>query len=464
MAPGLFQKLLDLGNLESSIHPTAKDWERVNLSYQSLMRLLEQDDIMIYGIHTGYGANVLSNRDPAKWKKNQIELLEYLQVGVGAALPARVVRRALRLQILKSLQGHSGLHPETLLQLVHLSNSPKLPQVPRYGSLGASGDLIPMAHATGPVFMNGGPLGPRDVIGLVNTNSMMSSYAIELLSDTHRILDLAHEITSLVMFSVKASLEPLSEDVCGLRSPEDGYRRSALVLKSILDKNNMNSLEASERSWLQARYSIRCAPMVFGNCLDQLNFAEAKIIADAESVADNPVIFSEDGNDRVLHAGLFYAASTATAADCMLDVIGKASEILDRQILILMDPNLNENLPENLFVAQMGHCKGLHQLISAMNQQLRSHSTPSRLMSFSCEGNNQDVVPCAMSALNQLQSAVDIGKEIVRASLFVALRAAALRRGSLVPSALNLNCWAEFKNEEKLSILEKIDNTSGKHR
>jgi histidine ammonia-lyase len=161
----------------------------------------------------------------------------------------------------------------------------------------------------------------------------------------------------------------------------------------------------------------------------------------------------------VAHAGLFYAAGTATAADLMNDVISKTCELLDREILILMDPHLSEGLPENLLVEGFGHCKGLHQLTSSLLQQLRALSTPSRNMSFSCEGNNQDIVPCGMSALNQLKAAADVGEQVLRAASFVALRAYLIRQQALIPSALHVRRWPEFKTDA-LKVILKITKQS----
>lgn len=443
MAAQSISKLLSLGDPNQKFTLNDLELARIERSHRHLMRILEEGSQRVYGIHTGYGANVLSERDPLKWRETQIDLLNYLQVGVGPALPASVVRRALRLQALKVAQGHSGIHPETVQALAHLSNAETLPSVPCSGSLGASGDLIPMAHAIAPLFEQQAPRGPRDVIGLVNTNAMMVSYAIELFHQVEELFEEAHTITAEVMQAVAANRESVLPGVAKLRRNDEGYDWSATRIRDSLLPQEIR-LTNERTSWLQPRYSIRCAPMVLGNAFDLLQFAERKILQDAESVADNPVLIDGDDGIQVAHAGLFYAASTATAADFMNDVLGKVGEMLDRQILIEMDPKLSEGLPENLAHARDTHCKGLHQLVSALVQQLRAASTPSRNLSFSSEGNNQDIVPCAMTALNQLSSSVQTARDIARASAFISLRALHLRMGRDLPEELMIKRWSQF--------------------
>lgn len=457
------QQLFELGHQDKTFSLPVQSLEKINSSYLKLCKYLDAAKGPVYGIHTGYGSNVLTLKDSQSWQSNQIELLEYLTVAVGPALSESIVRRALRLQALKISKGNSGIHPQTVDKLIELSNQKELPEVPCFGSLGASGDLIPMAHAVAPIFSDSQkPLGPRDVIGLVNTNSVMSSYAIECWFRLKSILFFSHQVTAMTMRAIDADDDPVTESISSLRLPNDGYRRSAQIITKNLD--DLPISEVKNRKWLQPRYSVRCAPMVLGNCWDLLRYAEEKILFDAECVADNPVIIDFSAETQILHAGLFYAASTASAADFMNDIVGKIGEMLDRQILILMDPNLSEGLSENLYFPEAGHLKGLHQMLSALNQQLRALSTSSRNLSFSSEGNNQDIVPGAMAALNQLNSALNVSEEIIRVSLFVALRAYELRLKNSVCSQLRLTSWKSFSVFDTDKILINIKNSDFKKK
>ena len=367
----------------------------------------------VYGLHTHYGANVEQLSNPLLWAQHQDELLNYLCVGVGKALPDSVVRRALRLQVNKLGKAVSGIHPETLQNLISLTNKKTLPQVPQFGSLGASGDLISMAHAVRPIFETYGIKGPRDVISCVNTNAMMSSLAIEICPTVKTLLNDALQITAMISKSINAPAEAYDEKLLSLGA---NSRHTVIVADKINQEIENIKIDFTEASTLlQQRYSLRCSPQIFAHSLRLLHWAEEMIIDEALAVADNPVCVSDSLDNKVLHGGLFYAIGLASAADFMNEAVARVIEVLDRQVLILMDQNLNSGMPMNLKTNEDYHVKGLHQLVSSLLQKARGLMLPSRAMSFSCESNNQDVVPCGMNALLQLQELVELSQDIIKA-------------------------------------------------
>lgn len=434
--------LIRLGSLEERYAPSTDECVKIGVAHDRLRRHLEAPDARVYGIHTGFGADVGSARDPVDWQRNQLDLLEYLCVGVGPALDDRVVRRALRLQAMKSAHGLSGIHPDTHADLVTLSDHASLPTVPCYGSLGASGDLVPMAHAIAPLFAQTLPRAPRDVLSLVNTNAMMSSLALECLErawELHREAILVTAATSLALGLTSEHFDP---SVLGLNLHQPaikGAGREICVARERLATSH-GPLPQTAGTPVQERYSVRCAPQVLGNAAEGLRFAGERILAEALSVADNPIVL-EDG---MWHGGLFYAAGLATAADLMHDAVARYAEMVDRQVLLLVTSNTSHGLPENLAAPGALHVKGIHQLLSALNQSLRSRAVPARQLSFSCEGNNQDIVPCGMAALLSLQESLALGKQVMRGAAFCAERALHLRAGSTIPVALRLDAWAEY--------------------
>ncbi|WP_445363803.1 aromatic amino acid lyase [Microbulbifer sp. ANSA003] len=442
------QTWYEWGYLHNPILASDKDISRVKRSYALLQDQIDDTDNPIYGLHTSYGENERNTLDPNQWKNTQVNLLEYLQVGIGTPLPKSVVRRALKLQARKTAHGLSGIHPSTYQALLNLANSETLPRVPRKGSLGASGDLISMAHAISPLFEDG-PKGPRDVIGLVNTNAMMASWAIEHDYQLRKVLRDCFKSVALMSLAIGTGDEHFSE---GLHYGEvhTSYARAGNLLTQLRrDYLKSPKIVEGKKTLLQARYSVRCAPQILGHCLDLLDYSEAKIRSEALAVADNPLIL-ESGP---WHGGLFYAIGLAASAEFMLEIIHRLSEMLDRQILILMDHRLNGGLPDNLSVESFNHCKGIHQLTSALFQEIKARSTPVRQMSFSCEGNNQDLVPCGMAALNNVNDQLDTLKEIVRAATFCSARAAMMRSTGGLPEALKLSNWSQFTTTEIESIL-----------
>lgn len=444
-------ELYQLGMVNADFDLGEQSLIQVQISYSRLLTTLQDNpQSRIYGVHTFFGENVRNSLDPEAWKNTQSDLLEYLQVGTGKALPENVVRRALRLQAIKVAHGLSGIHPVTYEGLIKLAEAAELPVVPREGSLGASGDLISMAHAVAPIFKET-IRGPRDVLGLVNTNSMMASWAIELHKKVEELLQQAIDSTALVSIAVGAGAEHFAE---GLSVGQTHSTYKIAGEKVLASRNKFlvsPKIIEGTKSLHQARYSIRCAPQVIGHCLDLMSFAEQKILSEAVAVADNPIVL-KDGT--IWHGGLFYAIGLAAAADSLTEVSYRLAELLDRQTLVLMDSNLNGGLPDNLRKEGFSHCKGIHQLLSALFQKVKAQSTSSRHLSFSCEGNNQDLVPCGMTALNNLHELINTVSDIARGSLFCSLRGAQLRSALPLSEKLKLQSWSTFHPNHIEEILK----------
>lgn len=416
---------------------------RVQTSYERLMQHLEMDGTAIYGLHTHFGHNLSTRVSAHDWQTHQEALLRYLGIGVGPALPERVVRRALRLQCHKMGLGFSGLHPLTFQKLLQLADSKALPAVPSLGSLGASGDLIPMAHAIQPIFQEQRPQGPRDVLALVNTNAMMASMAIEVW----------HDLASLqkkVSYGWLLHAEGLGWQKQGFG--HEGWKAGnqfSAAQSAWLDQvhewqtelQHKRHADAKAPLVLQERYSIRCAPQIFLDVEDNLHFAAGKIQREALKLADNPVVL----NEGIWHGGLFYTAALASAAELLQNAIVRLADLMDRQILLTVTPETNHGLPENLGTDEPGdHVKGLHQLTSAILQKIKGMSLPACLLSFSCESNNQDVVPASMSSLLLVKESLELLEEVARIHRFIGERAFRQRQGQPLPPELNLAQFQAF--------------------
>lgn len=422
--------------------------DRVESAYKRLLKTIHSSEHPIYGIHTGWGHNVKDKKDPKNWQQDQLELLTYLKVGVGQSLPPEVVRRALRIQALKVSKGFSGTSPQTYKALWDLAESHEVPQVPRYGSLGASGDLVSMAHAVAPIFKNKKPQGPRDIISLLNTNSMMVSFAIENYRKLQDLTENFIQFLGLVSVGIDANVDHINKEGFLMNPQEEPIKVCQAILHARHEFLNEYGMQPSqEKTCVQERYSFRCAPQVLGQILRNFKYIQKLLEDEALMVSDNPIIL-EDGTPW--HGGHFYAIGVATASDLMADAIVRISELVDRNVLNLMDPSLSKGLPINLRVADFDHDKGIHQLLSSLHQRIKSLQTPSAQMSFSCEGNNQDVVPCGMNAQNQVSDALELLNYVLRAGLFCAHRSAYLRIGENVPNRYRLSNWDNYQHESTL--------------
>ncbi len=436
--------------------PDPEAIHRVARSYERLLALMKDGQTNIYGLHTHYGHNVTTSVDISHWQTHQKALLKYLEVGVGPYLPDSVVRRALHLQGYKTALGFSGIHPDTWQDLRALADAPSLPKVPSLGSLGASGDLIPMAHAVAPLFRDHDPRGPRDVIGLVNTNAMMASLGVELCAKAWKAYWTAHGLWLLATRALGVTVQDLCQH---LKTRSTGRPYQSFWIKTVesmddsLPKQKGTGLSLQDPP-LQERYSIRCAPQILLDMGENLQFATSKIIEEALGVADNPVVTDEG----VCHGGLFYALGIATGADLINDALARLAELIDRQILLLVTPELSHGLPMNLQISMSNdrgdHLKGLHQLASSLLQKVRSLAMPSRMLSFSCESHNQDLVPAGMTSLLQVDQVAETLEEMLRVGSFVCDRAYRLREGMALPPCLHLSQWHAYQTEESWERLQ----------
>ncbi len=439
--------LADLYRLGAAGIPCLLDDEadaRVQIAYRRLLGHLENDRTSIYGLHTHFGHNLSTPVSSEDWQTHQEALLRYLCVGVGPVMPERVVRRALRLQLHKIGLGYSGVHPQTFKKLRDHADSAELPPVPSLGSLGASGDLIPMAHAVRPMFEDLKPQGPRDVLALVNTNSMMASLAVEIWHDLNAL-------QKHVSYSWLLHAEGLGwqEQGFGHRGWQCGNSFSAVQQLWLQETEASQKALQEDRSpgtktpsVLQERYSIRCAPQILLDIEDNLHFAGEKIQREALKLADNPIVMEEG----IWHGGLFYTAALASAAELMQNAIVRLADLMDRQILLTVTPETNHGLPENLGTREPGnHVKGLHQLVSAILQKIKGMSLPACLLSFSCESNNQDVVPASMSSLLLVRESLDLLNEITRIHRFIGERARLQRQDRSLPPELNLAQFPAYR-------------------
>lgn len=419
-----------LFNLEAS------SYKKIEESWKNFQAHLKSNK-KIYGTHTHFGAQI-SRECKTSHAEHQKELIRYLQVGVGSFFKEGVVRRALRLQVKKMALGLSGVSPQTMAALIAYSNSQEIAPVPQDGSLGASGDLIPMAHALGPLFEQIEP-GARDALALVNTNSMVVSHAIDLFLESRKLILNSLSITVKILLATQTSQEMLTLfEIDEIKEQRPRCAQVALWMKKQIHGRQESETKPQEAQG-QPRYSLRCSPLVFGLALDLLEEVQKKIELEYRSLADNPVITQE----AIYHGGLFYTVYLASASDQLMEAIARVAEMLDRQVLLLMDPELSSGLSYNLEYPGLSHCKGIHQLISSLYQRLRSFGVPSWQMSFSAESNNQDIVPASMQAWNRIQDMLGSFRSLVKAADFCATRALAIRGGQIPAS---LESWSQSQS------------------
>ncbi|GII55518.1 histidine ammonia-lyase [Planotetraspora thailandica] len=379
-------------------------------------------ETMIYGQTTGYGA-LVNYRGRADDTDRAEGLIDFLTVGQGDPLPAEVARGMLLVRLATLSRARSGVSAKVLQALAAVLATPLVPVVPRYGSVGASGDLAPLAHATrlltghGEAFVHGTrlPAGEalkgmgitpltltgRDALALVNGTSLSCAAAALAVAQAKRSLLVALHLTAALAEALGAS-PAFADDDLAAASGHAGVRAAAAELRDLL----AGGVTVPDRP-LQEVYSIRCAPQLVGAAWSALEWAGQTVEAELNGVSDNPLFFPEQS--KVAHGGNFFSQSIAFAADLVANVLTQLANLAERQLDLLVDPHRNGGLPP-LLAADPGRQHGLTGVQIAATSvvaAMRRECLPAGMQSLPTNLHNQDVVPfgnqAALSALEQAE-------------------------------------------------------------
>ncbi|GHE96569.1 HAL/PAL/TAL family ammonia-lyase [Streptomyces fumanus] len=418
-----------------------------------LFRALREDG-PVYGATTGFGAlaGYPGRADEADQCDNT---LAHLGAGQGPDLPREVVRGALLLRTWSLAQGHSGVSAEVVDRLAAMFATSFAPAVPRYGSVGASGDLIPLAYATqalrgrGHAYLDGRrtpaaealtaagltplTLDGRDALALVNGTSVTTA-ALALARDTVRAAHRA--LTDLTcLLADLLGCDPGFLDADLLRA----YGHPGVGTVGTRMRHALSGVRPSGTRPLQEPYSIRCAPQLLGAAEDALAYVDGVVAADLRGISDNPMFFAGDAGDavpgKVVHGGNFFGQPAAFAADLLATVTAQLGNLAERQLDLLVDPARNGGLPPMLTTApgvQHG-LQGVQLATTAFVAEIRRNAVPAAAQSLPTNLHNQDVVPFGTQAALRSYDLADLLGLLV-GSLGLGLRQAA-HAGARRPTA-----------------------------
>ena len=334
-------------------------WPRIAASAEAVERILARGE-PVYGVNTGFGKLAslrIERQDLARLQRNIV--LSHA-AGVGPPTPGAIVRLIMALKLASLGQGASGVRPATLALLEAMLARGVLPVLPAQGSVGASGDLAPLAHLTltligegvaefGGVTMESAAalagaglrpieLGPKEGLALLNGTQFSTAWALAALFDAERLFQSALVSGALSTDAARGSDAPFDPRIHALR----GHRGQIEVAEALRELMKGSAIRAShligdER--VQDPYCLRCQPQVMGAALDILRNAAATLAQEANGVTDNPLIFAED--DTALSGGNFHAEPVAFAADTMALAIAEIGSLAERRIAMLVDPALS---------------------------------------------------------------------------------------------------------------------------
>jgi histidine ammonia-lyase len=389
---------------------------------------------LVYGLNTGFGP-MAHHKIALKDQRNlQYNLVRSHACGMGTSLPPLLVRAIMYARALSLSQGHSAVSPGVVEKLIEYLDRDIIPHIPRHGSVGASGDLVQLAHIALSLIGEGDVivdskikntrttlkrlgvtptiLEGRDGLALINGTSAMTGIAAITLYESKQLLEQVLMNSALLyqLFDVKA--EHYAPIVAKVR-PHRGQAQVISLLRSLLSGKRNTRPPVSDFFDVQAVYSLRCVPQIIGPIIDTIQNAIEVTETELSSVTDNP-IFTSDG--KVVHNGNFHGDYIALEMDKVRIALAKLSVLLERQLHLLVNPKLNNNLfPPYLNEGTLGLNLGLQaaQFIATSNTaETIAKAHPVSIHSLTTNNDNQDVVSMGTNSALATYDALDATFEV----------------------------------------------------
>jgi histidine ammonia-lyase len=425
------------GNVTLTLADSA--WSAVNAARRTVDEIVDAGRV-VYGINTGFGKLAQTTIPHERLAELQRNLILSHSVGLGALLPDNVTRLVMATKIISLARGHSGVRPALIEALIALYNAGIMPCIPEKGSVGASGDLAPLAHLSlmllgiGDVRDNGrivparealarvglSPVepGPKEGLALLNGTQVSTALALRGLFEAENLFAAALVSGTLSLEAIKGSIRPFDARIHQARG-QRGQIAVAEAVSSLLTGSEILTSHAN-CGRVQDPYSIRCIPQVMGACLDNLRHAAGVLQTEANAASDNPLVFSDD--DDVISGGNFHAEPVAFAADIIALAVAEIGAISERRLALLLDSALS-GLPPFL-VNDGGVNSGFmiaQVTAAALASENKSLAHPGSVDSLPTSANQEDHVSMATWAARRLgemcfNSAAVVGIEAMAAA------------------------------------------------
>jgi len=413
------------GGVELSLASAARAAIRASAA---IVQRAAQGDAPVYGVNTGFGKLASTRIEAGQLATLQMNLIRSHSVGVGEPLAPPVVRLMLALKAASLARGHSGVREEVVETLVAVHNAGLVPYVPSQGSVGASGDLAPLAHMTlaltgegemlvarervpaAPALRAAGiaplALAAKEGLALINGTQVSTALALHALLVFEPVLEAALVVGAMTVDAARGSDGPFDPRIHLLRG-QPGQIDVAQYYRALLAGSEIrrSHLEGDDR--VQDPYSLRCQPQVVGACLDQLRHAALILLREANAVTDNPLVFAgaAPGDEgAIVSGGNFHAEPVALAADAMALAIAEVGAIAERRIAMLIDAGVSRLPP--FLTADPGLNSGFmiaHVTAASLASENKSLAHPASVDSLPTSANQEDHVSMATFAARRLQ-------------------------------------------------------------
>lgn len=464
---------ISIADLEHLLHGHSK----VALSEEARRKIIQCRDYLdekledtahpIYGINTGFGS--LYNRDIPKdqLEKLQDNLVKSHACGTGPEIPREIALLMLFLKAHGLSSGYSGVQLQTVERLIEMFNMRVLPRIYEMGSLGASGDLAPLAHLSLPLLGEGEVhylnkvytgkeilkelkwqpihLKAKEGLALLNGTQFMSAYGVWCTLHALRLRQLANIIAALSLDAFDGRTEPFHHLVHDVR-PHQGQKYVAAEILRLLSGSRIAS---QHKKHVQDPYSFRCIPQVHGASHDAIEYVKSIVLTEVNSVTDNPIVFAAD--DKIISAGNFHGQPLALAMDFLAIALAELGSVSERRTFQLISGA--RDLP-NYLVAEPGINSGLmipQYTAASLVSQNKQLATPASVDSIVSSNGQEDHVSMGANSATKLYRIVNNLYSILAIELITATQALEFRKPLQTSSALTR--WVDnFRN--RVSFIE----------
>ncbi|MCA9522767.1 MAG: histidine ammonia-lyase [Myxococcales bacterium] len=421
--------------------------ERVKACRAQIDAIVRDPDKMVYGVNTGFGALAEVQISPDQMRQLQRNLILSHSCGVGEAFDRPMTRAVMLLRAQVLALGHSGVRPELIELLVEMLNRGVHPRIPRRGSVGASGDLAPLAHLAlvligrgeaelGGFVMAGEEalekaglrpleLEAKEGLSLINGTQVMAALAATLWDRARRLCTVADLAGAMSLDALMGTPRAFIPELQQLR-PHPGQRVSAANLTRLLSGSAIVDSHVGCRK-VQDPYSLRCMPQVHGATRDVVDYVGRVVAIEVNSATDNPLVLA-DGS--VVSGGNFHGQPLAFALDFLAIAVAELANIAERRIEQLVNPHLNSGLPAFL-TPEVGLNSGymIAQVAAASlvaENKVLAH--PASVDSIPSSANREDHVSMGVTAGLKAQQIVDNTRTVLATELLCAAQGLDLRR------------------------------------
>jgi len=394
--------------------------QKIEASRAVIDRIIEQDGA-VYGVNTGFGLLAQTRIARERLVELQRNLVLSHAAGTGPMLDDAVVRLVLVLKLISLARGYSGVRPQIVQALISLVNADALPCIPSRGSVGASGDLAPLAHMTAALLGEGDirlkgellpaaqalqrlgltplTLAPKEGLALLNGTQVSTALALKGLFAAEQVFSAAVVTGAMSVDALKGSDAPFDARIHAARG-QPGQMLVAQLYRELLAGSRIRESHL-DCDKVQDPYSLRCQPQVMGACLDSIRHVSRILETEANAATDNPLVFAAD--DVVLSGGNFHAEPVGFAADCLAVAIAEIGGMSERRTAVMVDPKMS-NLPAFL-VPDSGLNSGFmiaQVTAAALVSENKSLAHPASVDSIPTCANQEDHVSMATYAARRL--------------------------------------------------------------